>query len=110
MWNTMGDDPTGNEPITAAQRQIFHLGYFLNKSDFVRMELYADQPPSVDSLLLIDEVVTCYEEHTSILVAEVNDICQCSNEDRKDKVDVAFSDYINDCIRETKITMSKEKK
>jgi hypothetical protein len=107
MWNTMGDDPTGDEPVTSPQRQMFHLGYYLTKSDFVRTMLNADQPPSIANGLLVDEIVTCYEEHTPILVDEVNDLCQCSQEDRKEQEQVLFSAYINECEKEVKLSFGK---
>jgi len=99
-------DMDGGEPVTPAQRKMFHLGHFLTKSDFVRTTLndhYKDE-------IFVDLVVTCYEEHTPVLVEEVDSICQCSSEDRKEQIHLAFNDYLNDCIREVSITTNKEKK
>lgn len=98
-WNTMGD-MDGGEPVSPGQRKMFHLGHFLTKSDFVRIMLnqhYKDQ-------LFVDRVVTCYEEHTPVLVEEVDAICACSKEDKKDEVAQAFSDYLSDCIREVQVS------
>lgn len=101
MWNTMGDDPTSDEPLTRSQRKMFHLGYYLTRSDFVRIMLNSDPPGGA---LFIDEVVTCYEENVPVLVEEVDFICQCSTEDKKEQVDKAFSNYVNDCIKEVRMT------
>ena len=98
-WNTMGD-MDGGEAVTLAQRKMFHLGHFLTKSDFVRITLnkhYKDQ-------LFVDRVITCYEENTPVLVEEVDAICACSKEDKKDEVAQAFSDYLSDCIREVTVS------
>ena len=101
MWNTMGDDVDSTEPLTRAQRKMFHLGYYLTKSDFVRTMLNSDPPGGA---IFIDRVVTCYEENVPVLVEEVDFICQCSLEHKKDQVDKAFSDYLNDCITEVRKT------
>jgi hypothetical protein len=93
----MGEDPTGNEPATPAQRKMFHLGYWLTKSDFVRITL--NQHYGQDNLL-VDRAVTCYEEHVIYLVEQVDEICKCSSDDKQDQVFKAFNDYINDCVRE----------
>ena len=97
VWNALGDEPNG-EPVTPAQRKMFHLGYFLSKSNFVRITLNEHY----DNSLFVDKVVTCYEEHIIFLVEEVDGICACSVEDKKDELSRAFSNYLNDCVREVK--------
>lgn len=104
MWNTMGDEPEG-EPLTARQRKMFHLGYWLTKEEFVRINL---NQHFGDDDLLVDRTVTCYTENAMFLVEETDDICQCSEEDKSDQVLKAFNAYINDCVREAK-GPSKEK-
>jgi hypothetical protein len=101
-WNTMGD-MDGGEAVTPAQRKMFHLGHFLTKSEFVRTVMVANYGGG----LFTDLVVTCYEEHTPVLVEEVDAICACSKEDKRDEVNKAWNDYMNDCVREVKATHPK---
>ena len=97
MWHTMGD-MDGGEPVTPGQRKMFHLGFFLTKSDTVRIALNQHY----NDALLIDRTVTCYEENTPVLVQQVDDLCGCSSEDKQDEMVVLWNNYINDCVREAK--------
>ena len=98
-------DMDGGEAVTSAQRKMFHLGHFLTKSDFVRTMMVANYGGG----LFTDIVVTCYEENIPVLVEEVDAICQCSSEDKKEQVNIAFNDYLNDCVREVTL-IEKPKK
>jgi len=103
-WNIMGDEP-GAESLTPRQRKLFHLSYWLTKEDFVRITL---NQHFGDDNLLVDRAVTCYTEHAMFLVEETDDICQCSEENRSDKILKAFNSYINDCVGEAR-SQTKEK-
>ena len=94
-WRTMGD-MDGGEPLTPGQRKMFHLGFFLTKSERVRITLNEHY----DDALLIDRAVTCYEENTHFLVEQVDELCGCSEEDKQDEMVVLWNNYINDCVRE----------
>ena len=104
-WNTMGD-MDGGEPVTPKQRRMFHLGYFLTKSDFVRTTLNQHFGEDND---LVDRSVTCYEENAMYLVEQVDDICKCSEEDKKDEVISALNKYVNECVREAGRETKREK-
>ena len=95
VWNTLGD-MDGGEPITPAQRKMFHLGFFLTKSDIVRITLNEH----FEDNLRIDQAVTCYEENTPVLVQQVDELCMCNSEDKKDEMVVLWNNYINDCVKE----------
>jgi len=97
LWNTLGNEPNG-EPVTVTQRKMFHLGYFLSRSDFVRITLNEH----FDNSSFVDKVITCYEENAMFLVDETDGVCACSLEDNKDARMDVFNKYINDCIREVK--------
>jgi len=103
MWNTMGDEP-GGEPLTAAQRKMYHLGYWLTKEDLVRSNLNQH----FEDNLLVDLTVTCYTEHVIFLVEETDGICQCSEEDKQEQVLKAFNAYINDCVKEAAREVEKK--
>ena len=94
VWNK----PPGEE-MSLAQLKMFHMGFFLTRSDFVRITLNEH----IDDKALVDRAVTCYEENVIYLVEEVDHICQCSVEDKREAVDIAFNKYMNDCVREASI-------
>jgi len=99
-------DMDGGEPVTPNQRRMFHLGYFLTKSDFVRTTLNQHFGEDND---LVDRSVTCYEENAMYLVEQVDDICKCSEEDKKDEVISALNKYVNECVREAGRETKREK-
>ena len=102
LWND-GPAKGMEQPFTAAQNKMLHMGYFLSKEEFVRTTLNQQYGPG----LVVDLTVTCYTENIVFLVEEVGEICKCSNEDRRERVTVAWNDYINACFREAQRQVKK---
>ena len=96
LWNE-GPQKGMEQPFTKAQNRMMHMAYFLAKEEQVHMTMIQQE---VGDPGLVDRAMTCYTENIIFLVEAIDDICQCSNEDKKDEANIAWNDYINDCIRE----------
>ena len=103
-WNTMGDDP-GGDPITRQQRAMFHLSYFVMRSDDLRELLNKKFPGQTE---LVDATITCYEENAMFVVEDVDYTCKCTEEDKSDEVAKVITAYVNDCLTESFRTLDKK--
>lgn len=99
QWNTYGDIP--DQPaVTDNQRFMFHLGFFLTKSDGLRGLIKKHNPTFEEQTL--DKIMTCYEENTPQLVERVDNICHQADTSTQDKkVEDSMIGYINWCIEQS---------
>lgn len=100
-WNTYGDEPGQEEAVSTNQRFMFHLGFFLTKSDGLREMLHNNRFDDTT----VDNIITCYEENTPALVNQIDKVCQPGTEDQDLKVSKSIESYVSWCIaRNTKTT------
>lgn len=94
-WNTFGDEP--NTPaVTDSQRLMFHLGFFLTKSDMLRQMI--QNKTKLDDATM-DKIMTCYEENVPKLVDAVDQVCHLPDTSKQDPtVDKVINGYVNWCI------------
>lgn len=95
QWNTYGDVP-GQPKVTSNERFMFHLGFFLTKSDKLREMIKNNNPTFEDKTL--DKIMVCYEENTPTLVEALDKVCSEADPDQDKKVDNILNMYINWCI------------
>lgn len=98
QWQHIGESP--NEPaVPDNQRFMFHLGYFLSKSDRVR-EHMKEQTKFDDQTL--DSIQQCYEENTPRLVGVLDQAC--ADQANDEEVKNIINGYYNWCIKQKQKT------
>lgn len=93
VWN---NGLPGEPPFTPNQNKMMHMGFFLSREDFVRTTMNQH----IKDAATVDRAITCYTENIMFLVEEVDELCKCSDADKKEETALAWNRYINDCIRE----------
>jgi hypothetical protein len=99
QWNTFGDEE--GTVVSEHQRFMFHLGFFLTKSDRVAEAVKQDHPTFDEAIMT--KVKTCYEENVPTLVNQLDRVCSAANDgpNQEKLVDKSLNAYISWCIKQS---------
>lgn len=98
QWNTLGD-VAGGEAVTSNQRFMFHIGFFVTKSDTLA-EMIQQNNPTFDEATMAN-IIKCYEENTPALVDQLDKVCSTDNSKQDEQVDQSLNAYISWCIKQS---------
>lgn len=95
QWNTYGD---GGEAVSANQRFMFHLGFFLTKKEKLA-EMIQHNHPTFDEKTMTG-IMTCYEENTPALVDQLDKVCRPGTQHQEELINKSLETYIDWCIQQ----------
>ncbi len=99
QWNTYGDQD-GSAAVTDNQRFMFHIGFFLTKSEKLAVAIKMDHPTFDEATMT--KVMTCYEENTPTLVEQLDKVCTQAPAAQQDElVSKSLDTYISWCIKQS---------
>lgn len=97
VWNTMGDQDEPN--MTESHRFMWHLGFFLTKSDQIRVFYDKNIPASPTHDKQVAAATKCYEEETPDLIQTLDQVCSKEGLPSVTAHD-ALLDYIVHCMKQ----------
>lgn len=98
QWNTFGDEQ-GQEAVTSNQRFMFHLGFFLTKSEKLAAMIQHNNPTYDEKTMT--NIMACYESNTPALVEQLDKVCRQGTANQDELVNKSITSYVNWCIAQS---------